>query len=233
MAEGLARRVKGLVAPLVSVTVVRRFQITRNRYRLAQQRRFDRRHGTDTAAYLEPERMQVPDAASVAANRYEATGRSTVRRLVRGLPGDVSDTTFVDVGSGKGAVLLYLSDHPFRRLVGVEHDPGLHRIARANLERWAALGRGSTPIEVECADALEWDLPDGPLVIFMSNPFDPASMERFMGRCRASLAADPRPMTIMTFNRGAEGVLDAQPWLEPADRGWNHASYVARPERAA
>ena len=37
------------------------------------------------------------------------------------------DFTFVDLGSGKGRTLLMASDYPFRRIVGVELLPSLHK----------------------------------------------------------------------------------------------------------
>jgi hypothetical protein len=41
-----------------------------------------------------------------------------------------SDFTFIDIGSGKGRVLLMASDYAFRRILGVELLPALHHIAQ-------------------------------------------------------------------------------------------------------
>jgi hypothetical protein len=36
------------------------------------------------------------------------------------LPKDLSDFTFVDIGSGKGSILFYACRYDFRRVLGVE-----------------------------------------------------------------------------------------------------------------
>src|ERR1017187_10137955 len=49
---------------------------------------------------------------------------------------DFHDFVFIDLGSGKGRTLLMASDYPFRRIVGVELLPALHRAAQENLSRY-------------------------------------------------------------------------------------------------
>ena len=50
--------------------------------------------------------------------------------------GDFRDFIFIDLGSGKGRALLMASDYPFRRIVGVELLPQLHRAAQDNLTKY-------------------------------------------------------------------------------------------------
>ena len=44
-------------------------------------------------------------------------------------PHGIQDYTFLDIGSGKGRVLMLASDAPFRHIVGVELSPALTAIA--------------------------------------------------------------------------------------------------------
>ena len=45
----------------------------------------------------------------------------------------LGDFTFIDLGSGKGRVLLMASDYPFKKIIGVEFMPELHRAAQENI----------------------------------------------------------------------------------------------------
>src|SRR5579864_7137056 len=48
------------------------------------------------------------------------------------------DFTFIDLGSGKGRVLLMASDYPFKRIIGVEFMLELHRVAQKNIAGYSS-----------------------------------------------------------------------------------------------
>ena len=97
--------------------------------------------------------------------------------------------TFVDLGSGKGRTLLMASDYPFKKILGAEIIPELHAIALENLAKYKSEAQKCFAIEAWLGDAREFPLPDGPLVIYLFNPF-PADvlrdvLARFRGRAEA------------------------------------------------
>jgi cyclopropane fatty-acyl-phospholipid synthase-like methyltransferase len=63
---------------------------------------------------------------------------------------DPRDFVFVDLGSGKGRVILRAATRPFRRVEGVEFSEPLHRVALRNIDNARAApgrsGRRSSPI---------------------------------------------------------------------------------------
>ncbi len=63
----------------------------------------------------------------LAGSFYQPSEPVLFREMVGGLPIDCSEFTFIDVGSGKGRALLLAADYPFRRIIGVEVPPELHR----------------------------------------------------------------------------------------------------------
>src|SRR6478752_3089102 len=71
--------------------------------------------------------------AGVTARPYFATEPWLFEQIMQALPIDVSQFTFVDLGCGKGRVLLMASDYPFKRIIGVEFMPELHRAAQKNI----------------------------------------------------------------------------------------------------
>src|SRR5215471_11844719 len=64
-----------------------------------------------------------------------------------------AEFTFIDLGSGKGRVLLMASDYPFRRIVGVELLAALHHIAEQNIEQYHSDSQRCFALESVCADA--------------------------------------------------------------------------------
>jgi SAM-dependent methyltransferase len=78
---------------------------------------------------------------------------------------------FVDLGSGKGRVVLEAArKYPFRRVIGVEISPRLNEIATANLRRLKGPLQCSR-VEFVTADASTWDPPDDLTVAYLYNPF--------------------------------------------------------------
>jgi hypothetical protein len=54
-------------------------------------------------------------------------------------------------------------------------------------------------MEFVCADASKYTLPDGPLVLFLYNPFGRPVMEVVVDRVSADLGANPRRFVILYF----------------------------------
>ncbi len=100
------------------------------------------------------------------------------RRLKPVAPIDVF--TFVDLGAGMGRALLLAAEFPFRAVVGVELNPTLARIGKRNIALWRKAGRGHSPIRMICGDAAEFELPPGPCVVFLFNPFGAPVLRRVL-----------------------------------------------------
>ncbi len=67
---------------------------------------------------------------------YQPTDPALFKEIMGSLEIDFREFTFIDIGSGKGRVLLMASDYPFRRIVGVELLPDLHRAAQENINAY-------------------------------------------------------------------------------------------------
>ncbi len=119
---------------------------------------------------------------------------------LRALPIDYSQFTFIDFGSGKGRALLMASDYPFRRIVGVELLPDLHRAAQENVRRYRSASQRCFDIEPRQGDAREFVLPPGPCVLFLFNPLPEPALMRAVANLRALLQQVQRPVYIVYHN---------------------------------
>ena len=154
------------------------------RERDAIQTRFDQQHGTDTAGFIPLSSFEIDSPAWVHGVRYAPTSLQRFKESVASLglsQAQLSGYSFVDVGSGKGATLLYAIDLGFRAVYGVELVEELHRVAAKNLEMHDA---NKKAISV-CADATAFDMPAPPLVVFANYPF---SSKEMMGRVIQNIA---------------------------------------------
>jgi SAM-dependent methyltransferase len=108
------------------------------------------------------------------------------------------DEVFLDVGSGTGRVVYVASRFPFRRVIGVERDEELHRVAEENLRnaRW----RGHAEVELVCADIAEYPIPDDVTVVYLYNPIYDDVLETFVARLIDSVDRSPRRLRIAYFN---------------------------------
>ncbi len=114
-------------------------------------------------------------------------------------PDEFSQFTFIDIGSGKGRAVLLASEYGFRRIMGVELLPELHRIALENVRALRKPGR-EAKIELLCMDASTFDFPDEPSVVFLFNPLPEGSLRALLAKLQRSVHQNPRPLYVAYAN---------------------------------
>jgi SAM-dependent methyltransferase len=138
--------------------------------------------------------------------------RALVRRWRRSRPGwPIGEFTFIDVGAGMGRAVLLAAELPFRRVVGVELNPTLARIARRNLTVWRASGRARAPMKILCGDAVDFPLPPGPCLAFLFNPFGAPVMRRLLTAWGKGFDERAGQLDLIYVNNEQERVLERQP----------------------
>jgi hypothetical protein len=164
---------------------------------LAQERRFDRAFGVETAGIVRLDALQIASTNKRAGNRYQATSPELFRRLMDRIRIDHRQFVFIDVGSGKGRILLLASQLPFKRVVGIEFSRQLHEVALRNIAAYPKQLIRCGEIESVCADAVELDVPPGPTVFFFYNPFEAGVLDRVLTRIKSSWVRFPRLIYII------------------------------------
>jgi hypothetical protein len=144
---------------------------------------FDRRLGVRTRGYGDL--------------RYEPTPAGIFHEMIARIPFEPREFVFVDLGSGKGKVLMLAASYPFRRVIGVELWRDLHLIAVANLATYGDGGCG--PIEPIQMDAADFSLPEEPLVLYFFNPFPAEVLARVLANVKESLSRAPRRVYLLFY----------------------------------
>jgi len=140
----------------------------------------------------------------------------------------LKDFTLIDLGSGKGRVLLMASDYPFKRIIGVEFMPELHRSAGKNIAGYSNDRQLCRQIETLCMDARDFQFPEGPLVLYLFNPFSESTFAQVLENLRRSVEQSPRPAYIAYRFTEFENLLAQAAWLEKVDGTEQWAVYRAR-----
>src|SRR5438270_5254355 len=145
---------------------------------------FDTLHGVDTGAVIRAgtQNPAKPHLNVELPHAYDPSPWRIVSRCLR-LAGitTCSDFTFVDIGCGKGKVLLSATVLPFSKVIGVEFSPHLCEVAQRNIRAARLLRRRCTNTEIVCCDASYWSPPsDGPLLCFFANPFNSTVMKKVL-----------------------------------------------------
>jgi SAM-dependent methyltransferase len=157
---------------------------------------FDLRYGTDTRRRVHVRELGTMGEKAPGASSYVPTRGRAFKGLLRNLT-VVPDSVFVDLGSGKGKLLLLASDEGFRKVVGIEFSHSLSTIAKRNAERYSRhTGRCST-IEIVCCDAGDYVFRPDENVFFMFHPFGASVMDRVVRNLRKSLVDTPRRVWIV------------------------------------
>jgi len=124
--------------PAIFSTFCRR-RILGLRWRLEKFRSwwFDWKYGTDTAAEESLIESGVSSRQARQGNNvYRAFWGSDFIESVERSVADPGQHTFVDIGSGKGKLLLLVARFGFRKVIGIEYARELCRISQVNLMRF-------------------------------------------------------------------------------------------------
>ena len=174
---------------------------------------FDVTRRVQTEGYVAVKQVTFT-ATGESGNDYLPTRPSIVRQVLARLPvRDLAEYTFVDLGSGKGRVLLVAAEYPFSKIRGVEFVGELHRQAEKNVSRYHYARRRCLDVEAVHADAMEYVFPDSKLILFLYNPFGPEVMRKVFLNLEKSLARRPRHVVVVLVNLESAFVADAMPFL--------------------
>ncbi|MFC1920003.1 hypothetical protein ACFLWX_04350 [Chloroflexota bacterium] len=89
------------------------------------------------------------------------------------------------------------SDYGFRKVIGVEFAQDLHRISSRNVAIYEHYTKKPNNIVTYCMDAVEFSLPNVPVVLFFYSPFKEKVMEKVLNNVSTSIAMNPRDCLLL------------------------------------
>jgi CelD/BcsL family acetyltransferase involved in cellulose biosynthesis len=201
----------------------------RQKLAAARARWFDWRHRVETGSQVAvAELTDIDPRVARHAVHYEATPIPKFERALEIVGSRVDGFTFIDVGSGKGRVLMLAAQRRFRRVIGVEVSRALHESALANVAKFGVRNRRAAPIECICADGSSWQFPDDDLLVFLYNPFDAPLLAKARDRMLAACAGRNRRLCVVYINPLHHALFEQNGRFECAHRDASLAVYWHR-----
>lgn len=130
---------------------------------------------------------------------YQPSSENIFRRALQCVTVRHSDYLFIDIGAGKGLILLRAAEYPFKSVIGIEFSESLARVALENVRTYNN-ERQCRDIQCICGDATEFTLPSEPSVLYLFNPFQGKLMDRMIEKIKLSLRESPRDLWIIYVN---------------------------------
>jgi len=176
--------------------------------------RFDKMHGTDTSGVIPLKDLEIKSENIKEANWYGPMPVKVFRQLMDNLTVDFDKYEFIDLGSGKGRVLLLASEYGFRKVTGVEFASELHRISTRNVAIVERYTQKPSRIETICMDATKFVIPEVPVILFFHSPFKGQVMERVIRNILRSFAKHPRKIVLIFYGTNSVSIdlLKATQW---------------------
>ena len=172
---------------------------------------FDLYHGVDTSALWT--RYSLPQGYD-GAFEYGPVKSTDLKKVLKNLQAiPHEEFVFLDIGSGKGKMLLVASCLPFKQVLGIEVSPELHQIALKNIRKFRSSRQKCRNISNLCADATSFALPPDNTVLFLYHPFRAPVMTRFLAHLEQSLADSPRELYIIYVKPVFNDLLMNTQWL--------------------
>lgn len=190
-------------------------------------RLFDVHHKTHTAGIVELDELEITSENKARGIRYEPTRAWPFEELMRrvNIP---REGAFVDMGCGKGRVLLLAASVGFSRLVGVDFSEELCQHARRNIADYSNRNDRCAPhFEIIHCDAVDYPIDRRDSVFYFFNPFDGEVMSRVLSRIVDSAKRFPRPIWLIYLNPVWRSVLDQSPNLDLAADYWIQGCHFA------
>jgi predicted RNA methylase len=147
------------------------------------------------------------------ARQYAPVPFTQLYKLFKALPIDPQEYAFIDLGCGKGGALVCAAECGFRAVIGIEFDQDLSASATRNLELFRAGRPTSCTTDIVHSDAVEYQFPNVPSLIFMFNPFGENTMRAVLRNIEQSFLEHPRELYIAYFNPVERDVLESSAHL--------------------
>jgi hypothetical protein len=183
---------------------------------------FDEAHSVDTSGLVPAAHLLTGHPNDEHVTAYYAVAPSIFRAIIARWrdtppPQPLHRYTFVDMGAGKGRALLIATQFPFEQALGIELNPAMAAIARRNLALWQTL-HAADPTAAPLAaarvfetDALAFDLPTTPTLLFLFHPFEAPVLSQLLDRIDLAFSHRPGQLDVLYVNAECASVLDRHP----------------------
>jgi hypothetical protein len=168
---------------------------------------FDWRYGVDTGGITPLKNLAIDSRHVAHGVHYAPTRVRYFRAVLRALP-IPRDSVFVDLGAGKGCMLLLAAQSGCSGRSWASSSPP-NSAARPSIRHFQRHCAGNARIEVVHADVADYEVQPDQNVFFMFNPFDHVVMLQVIQRVAQSMEEVPRRIWVICLGlrKGCMSIL--------------------------
>ena len=159
---------------------------------------FDIKYGTDTVSWVNLKNLRVVGKNRKRASMYQPTHVYPLKKLFEEL-NIPQGKIFIDLGCGKGRVLLVASEFGFKELRGIEFASELCKTAVTNCSVYKDKTGTKAEFQIIESDVVDYDIHDED-VFFMFHPFDDFVLRQVLRKITLSLLMNKRKIWIIYRN---------------------------------
>jgi SAM-dependent methyltransferase len=188
-----------------------RLPLFRNLYHAVERRDcFDKFYGIDTSGIVPVELIHPDRSLTALICPYLGSRPAAVRSAFTAL-GNINEYSLVDIGCGKGRVTVIGTEFPFKEIIGVELSAKLAKDARRNARVIAKIHPNRPTITIHEANAIDFSLPKGRLVLFMYHAFRRELFTQLVAKLERRILSEGAHLYFVYNNPVCGDILDASP----------------------
>jgi SAM-dependent methyltransferase len=159
---------------------------------------YDKRYSTDTARRIDHKELEMSDSeAQTHATIYRTASARFISYLISQLGIDYTEYEFVDIGCGKGRVLLVASNFPFRSICGIELSQPAFEIAQKNLRIYQCADQKCFNIRICNVDARYFEPSIANTVYYFFEPFDTVILVDVLTKISSKLRGQGKKIYVL------------------------------------
>lgn len=151
---------------------------------------FDFTHNTDTMSWISLNDLKIESDNIEDGIDYQPTLQFYFKKVMKSLDLD-KECTFVDVGCGKGRVLMLAAEYGFKKVIGLEFSHELVQITHRNLEIFSRKHKCQTEFHVIKVDAADYKYDEIDIFYFF-NPFGESTLKKVLSKIVKSVRKHKR-----------------------------------------
>ena len=176
------------------------YNVTNNEYlgKYKNSRKFSKSNGEESYHQFENGLAGGCSWVLIGSN-YSETVPNIIKRVINNKKlVELKEKTIVDIGSGKGRVLILFAEKGVKRCIGIEISSVLNKIAHKNSQIWKKKNTDSNAeFTFETIDASKYILPDEVDLVYLFNPFDAFILSQVIDTIKKSYLSNPREIFII------------------------------------
>lgn len=168
---------------------------------------FDLKNKTDTWFPVGLHCLKVVGKNKKYGVTYQGVDSFVFKSVFQKLNRDFTNSTFVDLGCGKGKALILASDF-FQKLIGVDFSEEMCNICRKNIDKFSKRTGKTLEVEIINQDAAQYIIPENADVFFMYNSFHEPVISTVIDNIEKSLKINNREIFIIYVNALYDNIFE-------------------------